>query len=83
AFQAPELDNHTGGLVLGKREMVSFGELPGKWSEGNMSRAWPYLAHATKGVGGSQALGWLAVVQALHMLGGLVNAILFWVTEQD
>ncbi|KAJ1943198.1 hypothetical protein GGF37_002755 [Kickxella alabastrina] len=83
AFQAPELDNHTGGLVLGKREMVSFGELPGKWSEGNMSRAWPYLAHATKGVRGSQALGWLAVVQALHMLGGLVNAILFWITEQD
>ncbi|KAJ2378455.1 hypothetical protein IW150_000790 [Coemansia sp. RSA 2607] len=67
---------------LGKR-MVEFSQLPAGWSADghNMSRAWPYFLHFARAVPVSRQLGWLAVVQSLHMLGGAVDAVLFWLTE--
>ncbi|KAJ1798162.1 hypothetical protein LPJ59_002680 [Coemansia sp. RSA 2399] len=64
------------------KRAVHLADLPAHWTQPhNMHRAWPYYAAATHGVAGSARLSWLAVLQALHLLGGFVNAVLFWLTE--
>ncbi|KAJ2557463.1 hypothetical protein EV175_001331 [Coemansia sp. RSA 1933] len=65
-----------------KRSAVDLAGLPAHWTQPhNMHRAWPYYLVATGGVAGSARLSWLAVIQALHLLGGFVDAVLFWMTE--
>ncbi|KAJ2396341.1 hypothetical protein GGI23_003952, partial [Coemansia sp. RSA 2559] len=67
---------------LHAKRAVHLADLPAHWTQPhNMHRAWPYYAAATHGVSGSSRLSWLAVLQALHLLGGFVNAVLFWLTD--
>ncbi|KAJ2848066.1 hypothetical protein J3B02_004029 [Coemansia erecta] len=64
------------------KKSLDFSGLPGHWTEGqNMNHAWPYLTRITEGVPGSKNIGWMAVIQSLHMLSGAIDAILFWMTE--
>ncbi|KAJ1817689.1 hypothetical protein IWW57_002947 [Coemansia sp. S610] len=61
---------------------IDMGRLPAHWTPGdNMNRMWPYYQRLTAGVWGSEQLGWLAILQSLHMLSGAVDALLFWLTE--
>ncbi|KAJ2725633.1 hypothetical protein GGI07_001133 [Coemansia sp. Benny D115] len=76
---------HAGKDAVSKR-MVHFSGLPAEWTESaNMNRAWPYFVHAAPkdSTYGRDALVWMVVVQAVHMLGGAVNAVLFWITERQ
>ncbi|KAJ1822686.1 hypothetical protein LPJ75_000296 [Coemansia sp. RSA 2598] len=64
------------------KKSLDFGGLPGHWTEGqNMNRAWPYLTRIMDNVPGSKNIGWMAVVQSIHMLSGAIDAVLFWLTE--
>ncbi|KAJ2405451.1 hypothetical protein GGF41_007077 [Coemansia sp. RSA 2531] len=77
AFQTGRLDSigvHTRSLDMSR--------LPAHWTHGqNMNRVWPYYQRLTAGIWGSEQLGWLAIIQSLHMLSGAVDALLFWLTE--
>ncbi|KAJ1665777.1 hypothetical protein EV178_002912 [Coemansia sp. RSA 1646] len=65
-----------------KRGGVDLTDLPAHWTHPeNMHRAWPYYLVATHGIAGSSRLSWLVIIQALHLLGGFVDAVLFWLTE--
>ncbi|KAJ2595058.1 hypothetical protein EV177_008222 [Coemansia sp. RSA 1804] len=82
AFESPDGVLGSSAAQHAKRSFVGLAELPAHWTAGqNMHRAWPYYVAATHGVSGSTQLSWLVIVQALHMLGGFVNAVLFWLTE--
>ncbi|KAJ2748732.1 hypothetical protein GGI19_005989 [Coemansia pectinata] len=76
-FQSGRLDTisvHTRSLDMSR--------LPAHWTPGqNMNRMWPYYQRLTAGIWGSEQLGWLAIIQSLHMLSGAVDALLFWLTE--
>ncbi|KAJ2007640.1 hypothetical protein H4R26_000660 [Coemansia thaxteri] len=64
------------------RRSLDMSHLPAHWTSGqNMNRAWPIYQRLTTDVWGSNQLGWLAIIQALHMLSGAVDAVLFWLTE--
>ncbi|KAJ2594306.1 hypothetical protein H4R99_005849 [Coemansia sp. RSA 1722] len=64
------------------KKSLDFSGLPASWTEGqNMNRAWPYLTRIAENVPGSRNIGWMAIVQSLHMLSGAVDAVLFWLTE--
>ncbi|KAJ1721018.1 hypothetical protein LPJ53_004409 [Coemansia erecta] len=82
-YQAFEKPRDGAGGRLWKRD-ADFSELPAGWTDDghNMGRAWPYFLHFAQNVPASGQLGWLAIVQSLHMLGGAVDAVLFWMTEQ-
>ncbi|KAJ2786343.1 hypothetical protein GGI15_001589 [Coemansia interrupta] len=81
AFEKPRGEEEGGRLW--KRE-ADFARLPAGWTDDghNMGRAWPYFLHFAQGVPASKQLGWMAIVQSLHMLAGAVDAVLFWLTEQ-
>ncbi|KAJ2146468.1 hypothetical protein J3F82_004907 [Coemansia sp. RSA 637] len=67
-------------LGLNKRHDMS--GLPAQWTHSdNANRAWPYLQHARGSH--SNALYWLAILQALHLLNGGIDALLFWITESQ
>ncbi|KAJ1726786.1 hypothetical protein LPJ61_004959, partial [Coemansia biformis] len=64
------------------RRSVDMSSLPAHWTAGmNANRAWPYYRSATEDVRGSAQLYWLAIIQALHLLNGAADAVLFWLTE--
>ncbi|KAJ2503333.1 hypothetical protein GGH96_000354 [Coemansia sp. RSA 1972] len=67
-------------LSLTKRH--DMGGLPAQWTHSdNANRAWPYLQHARGS--NSNTLYWLAVLQAVHLLNGGIDALLFWITESQ
>ncbi|KAJ2356628.1 hypothetical protein GGF43_001945, partial [Coemansia sp. RSA 2618] len=67
---------------LSKRS-VDMGGLPAHWThEDNANRAWPFLVHAAPNAE-SGGLYWLAIIQAVHLLNGAVDALLFWFTESQ
>ncbi|KAJ2769873.1 hypothetical protein IWQ57_002917 [Coemansia nantahalensis] len=76
---------HTGFSGPGRghaRRSVDMSGLPAHWTAGmNANHAWPYYRHATEDVSGSAQLYWLAIIQALHLLNGAADAVLFWLTE--
>ncbi|KAJ2804323.1 hypothetical protein H4R20_002552 [Coemansia guatemalensis] len=64
------------------RRSVDMSSLPAHWTLGkNANHAWPYYRHASSDVWGSSQLYWLAIIQALHLLNGAIDALLFWLTE--
>ncbi|KAJ2711182.1 hypothetical protein H4R19_003369 [Coemansia spiralis] len=64
------------------RRSADMSSLPAHWTAGmNANHAWPYYRHATEDVSGSAQLYWLAIIQALHLLNGAADAVLFWLTE--
>ncbi|KAJ2733131.1 hypothetical protein IW152_003288 [Coemansia sp. BCRC 34962] len=68
-----------GGIHVRSLDMS---RLPAHWTPGqNMNRMWPYYQRLTEGIWGSEQLGWLAILQSLHMLSGAFDALLFWLTE--
>ncbi|KAJ2490390.1 hypothetical protein IWW37_003207 [Coemansia sp. RSA 2050] len=68
-----------GGIHVRSLDMS---RLPAHWTPGqNMNRMWPYYQRLTEGIWGSEQLGWLAILQSLHMLNGAFDALLFWLTE--
>ncbi|KAJ2744472.1 hypothetical protein GGI20_002946 [Coemansia sp. BCRC 34301] len=77
AFRSARLDS-----VVGSKRSLDMSRLPAHWTGSqNMHRVWPYYQRLTEGVWGSDQLGWLAIIQSLHMLSGAVDALLFWLTE--
>ncbi|KAJ2122862.1 hypothetical protein IW147_003028 [Coemansia sp. RSA 720] len=69
-------------LSLDKRS-VDMSGLPAQWThDDNANRAWPYLQRA-QGTHAGSGLYWLAILQAVHLLNGAVDALLFWITESQ
>ncbi|PIA14747.1 hypothetical protein COEREDRAFT_10001 [Coemansia reversa NRRL 1564] len=69
-------------VVSHNKRSVDMSSLPAHWTLGqNANRAWPYYRHASSDVWGSNQLYWLAIIQALHLLNGAIDALLFWITE--